>query len=132
MRRRPPRSTRTDTLFPYTTLFRSCIVPFLVPRARPDEVLGKPRDRIAERPAGGGVGRPIGRRVVAGRMALGTVGEMFDDRRPAIGTRPLRRPPGRGIDPQRIVAAPPQAGNAIADWPRPERHHTPPAASGHE
>src|SRR3546814_11233127 len=27
MRRRPPRSTRTDTLFPYTTLFRSVGVP---------------------------------------------------------------------------------------------------------
>src|SRR3546814_19613531 len=27
MIRRPPRSTRTDTLFPYTTLFRSWIVP---------------------------------------------------------------------------------------------------------
>src|SRR3546814_11369727 len=27
MIRRPPRSTRTDTLFPYTTLFRSCPVP---------------------------------------------------------------------------------------------------------
>src|SRR3546814_5929406 len=26
MIRRPPRSTRTDTLFPYTTLFRSCIL----------------------------------------------------------------------------------------------------------
>src|SRR3546814_10282453 len=26
MIRRPPRSTRTDTLFPYTTLFRSVIV----------------------------------------------------------------------------------------------------------
>src|SRR3546814_9174491 len=26
MIRRPPRSTRTDTLFPYTTLFRSCAV----------------------------------------------------------------------------------------------------------
>src|SRR3546814_7142121 len=26
MRRRPPRSTRTDTLFPYTTLFRSCVL----------------------------------------------------------------------------------------------------------
>src|SRR3546814_4319113 len=26
MRRRPPRSTRTDTLFPYTTLFRSTSV----------------------------------------------------------------------------------------------------------
>src|SRR3546814_20225713 len=24
--RRPPRSTRTDTLFPYTTLFRSCLI----------------------------------------------------------------------------------------------------------
>src|SRR3546814_20754290 len=24
MKRRPPRSTRTDTLLPYTTLFRSC------------------------------------------------------------------------------------------------------------
>src|SRR3546814_12414820 len=29
MRRRPPRSTRTDTLFPYTTLFRSTVVEVL-------------------------------------------------------------------------------------------------------
>src|SRR3546814_5537848 len=28
MIRRPPRSTRTDTLFPYTTLFRSCFDAF--------------------------------------------------------------------------------------------------------
>src|SRR3546814_10789378 len=28
MIRRPPRSTRTDTLLPYTTLFRSAILPF--------------------------------------------------------------------------------------------------------
>src|SRR3546814_3223919 len=27
MIRRPPRSTRTDTLFPYTTLFRSILMP---------------------------------------------------------------------------------------------------------
>src|SRR3546814_12228697 len=27
MIRRPPRSTRTDTLFPYTTLFRSDVIP---------------------------------------------------------------------------------------------------------
>src|SRR3546814_16060914 len=26
MRRRPPGSTRTDTLFPYTTLFRSAVI----------------------------------------------------------------------------------------------------------
>src|SRR3546814_18442371 len=30
MIRRPPRSTRTDTLFPYTTLFRSTALPQLV------------------------------------------------------------------------------------------------------
>src|SRR3546814_19568677 len=28
MKRRPPRSTRTDTLFPYTTLFRSLRLPW--------------------------------------------------------------------------------------------------------
>src|SRR3546814_18323793 len=34
MRRRPPRSTRTDTLFPYTTLFRSAL-PVAEPRGVP-------------------------------------------------------------------------------------------------
>src|SRR3546814_20948062 len=34
MIRRPPRSTRTDTLFPYTTLFRSDIVEGAVPAER--------------------------------------------------------------------------------------------------
>src|SRR3546814_13552638 len=36
MRRRPPRSTRTDTLFPYTTLFRSA-----------EDIVAHARDRIA-------------------------------------------------------------------------------------
>src|SRR6056297_3695871 len=31
MLRRPPRSTRTDTLFPYTTLFRSCVLSDAMP-----------------------------------------------------------------------------------------------------
>src|SRR3546814_20059238 len=31
MLRRPPRSTRTYTLFPYTTRFRSCIIPDALP-----------------------------------------------------------------------------------------------------
>src|SRR3546814_5508577 len=38
MIRRPPRSTRTDTLFPYTTLFRS---PGLGPQAYRDLALGE-------------------------------------------------------------------------------------------
>src|SRR3546814_4209320 len=41
MIRRPPRSTRTDTLFPYTTLFRSSLAGSL--RAIPD-LPGKQRD----------------------------------------------------------------------------------------
>src|SRR3546814_9232178 len=36
MIRRPPRSTRTDTLFPYTTLFRSPPHPVRRRAARPD------------------------------------------------------------------------------------------------
>src|SRR3546814_10362621 len=36
MIRRPPRSTRTDTLFPYTTLFRSLLEP-LLPAADRDQ-----------------------------------------------------------------------------------------------
>src|SRR3546814_1547053 len=65
MIRRPPRSTRTDTLFPYTTLFRSadrCPAPRPVPRAARPEGAGKIR-RGGARPsargckgAGGGAG----------------------------------------------------------------------------
>src|SRR3546814_15371409 len=40
MIRRPPRSTRTDTLFPYTTLFRSRLLEVLRER---DALLGKLR-----------------------------------------------------------------------------------------
>src|SRR3546814_19476724 len=35
MMRRPPRSTRTYILFPYTTLFRSAVGPPRLPRLRP-------------------------------------------------------------------------------------------------
>src|SRR3546814_15343621 len=40
MIRRPPRSTRTDTLFPYTTLFRSPSV-FLAANNAPYDTLGQ-------------------------------------------------------------------------------------------
>src|SRR3546814_12113461 len=41
MIRRPPRSTRTDTLFPYTTLFRSHLASLGL-LARPGELYGGP------------------------------------------------------------------------------------------
>src|SRR3546814_15944013 len=40
---RPPRSTRTDTLFPYTTLFRSART------ARARQPVGQSRDRLCRR-----------------------------------------------------------------------------------
>src|SRR3546814_9462036 len=54
MIRRPPRSTRTDTLFPYTTLFRS--------RAGAERVVeGKqPRLDLVDREAGDGAGEARG------------------------------------------------------------------------
>src|SRR3546814_7746681 len=42
MIRRPPRSTRTDTLFPYTTLFRSFLIPFIDAIADPHFQTGTP------------------------------------------------------------------------------------------
>src|SRR3546814_13956000 len=48
MIRRPPRSTRTDTLFPYTTLFRSA-----TPRALGREAMHSVRRKGVPVPAGG-------------------------------------------------------------------------------
>src|SRR3546814_20377294 len=42
MIRRPPRSTRTDTLFPYTTLFRSLVGEHLLEDRRDALALGEP------------------------------------------------------------------------------------------
>src|SRR3546814_1294586 len=48
MIRRPPRSTRTDTLFPYTTLFRSPTLRELARAASDGEAQAIARERIAE------------------------------------------------------------------------------------
>src|SRR3546814_16858406 len=44
MQRRPPRSTRTDTRFPYTTLFRS--LPPDAPRATAEDQIGFAADNL--------------------------------------------------------------------------------------
>src|SRR3546814_13736631 len=68
MIRRPPRSTRTDTLFPYTTLFRSCMAvlgPTQIPVDRPGLRIQHPGHAAVQLPqlqrvagAIGGPGRP--------------------------------------------------------------------------
>src|SRR3546814_10948060 len=81
MIRRPPRSTRTDTLFPYTTLFRSC---------------GAVEARgVAERP-GGGAGVARGRAVPPGRGAVVAGGVAAHPGGGAILARGSAFPSGRG------------------------------------
>src|SRR3546814_11215225 len=48
MIRRPPRSTRTDTLFPYTTLFRSALWPGRAPSFHNTCVAASPPARSEE------------------------------------------------------------------------------------
>src|SRR3546814_11318821 len=64
MIRRPPRSTRTDTLFPYTTLFRS---PGLVPARL---AFGQPREPVADDREGACVSGGIAARGAADRRLV--------------------------------------------------------------
>src|SRR3546814_9256469 len=61
MIRRPPRSTRTDTLLPYTTLFRSKRPPQLRRTAHPPPSI---RDRRRATPAYPSAHRPLARETV--------------------------------------------------------------------
>src|SRR3546814_3582915 len=63
MLRRPPRSTRTDTLFPYTTLFRSARAAAGHDRQR--AVVGGERAQVAQPPRPGEV--PVDARAGAAR-----------------------------------------------------------------
>src|SRR3546814_11234142 len=58
MLRRPPRSTRTDTLFPYTTLFRSGR--FGTPRRPGPRELGFRLSCCSSRPPAGTLGKVVG------------------------------------------------------------------------
>src|SRR3546814_1163482 len=84
MIRRPPRSTRTDTLFPYTTLFRSLSNDMTEPSMSPDEGLGDEPAEVAPpvpgegrrrqilgggSGGGGGGGSPVGGNTLFERMA---------------------------------------------------------------
>src|SRR3546814_14555262 len=75
MIRRPPRSTRTDTLFPYTTLFRSQPGPHLHARGDAGTASGRVRHHAGRRVDGADAGRspataPGSR--LSGRLAAGT------------------------------------------------------------
>src|SRR3546814_10772643 len=86
MIRRPPRSTRTDTLFPYTTLFRSQLA---VPhRPQPHR---RPLARAAVPAAGAGERRPAHRAHTRSRHARAHAVGVRAAPRHAAGTRRTAR-----------------------------------------
>src|SRR3546814_5060556 len=75
MIRRPPRSTRTDTLFPYTTLFRS-VVPHRHVAAVAEVLL---RHQVAVRQQDGAVGAAAPDGGAIGRHHVGPVQERSEE-----------------------------------------------------
>src|SRR3546814_12097240 len=74
--RRPPRSTRTDTLFPYTTLFRSpntANAHLLIDRLlkKPDHVIGKQQQQAAHHCGQPQPAPPASQNVRAVALAIG-------------------------------------------------------------
>src|SRR3546814_18995025 len=101
MLRRPPRSTRTDTLFPYTTLFRSRgVAGCLVDQERGDAVDGR-----SDRSRRGGSGRRAGARLCRVRLvpAYEEAAQGVEEGQAAGGSAEAgarRRPRGKQPEPQ--------------------------------
>src|SRR3546814_19439510 len=128
MLRRPPRSTRTDTLFPYTTLFRSRDARAQPGRGwfvrAPGAGFAPPRRKPVERDSG--VARRAGGLYVLWRSDahacdLGVVGRRGADRcrggRPAAGAADSGGDPGGAVlDPVRLAGA--GGGAVLADLAR--------------
>src|SRR3546814_4733994 len=105
MRRRPPRATRTDTLFPYTTLFRSG------DRLLPDPAGADQRDRRlggdgADRTPHGRAARRRGARRVAQRPGAPA-------HRPPARRAAHLRPPARSAVDHPITALASALGRAF-------------------
>src|SRR3546814_17393249 len=87
MIRRPPRSTRTDTLFPYTTLFRSASATTYVTRYAINSwgILYLQEARGFSLPAAGTLLMTSTLAGIAGAIAFGFVSDkLFNARRPPV------------------------------------------------
>src|SRR3546814_11941674 len=92
MYRRHPRSTRTDTLFPYTTLFRSVQRVEQQPRLAP--AAAAVLDHVRARTDGGGYfGRAVGEQLQLdpGEVVLGLAGDLLEQLGAAAVVEILRR-----------------------------------------
>src|SRR3546814_16517777 len=121
MIRRPPRSTRTDTLFPYTTLFRSIGQRIVerdigldtddreIPGRRPVTIGQRLGRDIAVRPREQEQRARIGRQRRGDRMRLGKVAGQAERPRLATGNTDPRQPSAPAIAPQRPTPSQPEA-----------------------
>src|SRR3546814_13869966 len=110
MIRRPPRSTRTDTLFPYPTLFRSRLGPgalaphLLLEARRPDQRATDARRAV----------EAVDRRPLVGAGNAGRRQPRAGNRAPAIDQRPVDPVSGKSPDcaPEHRTARPEHAADA--------------------
>src|SRR3546814_19487423 len=101
MIRRPPRSTRTDTLFPYTTLFRSIlshsegvgVYRLLLIALRRDRFTDRRRQSIFVIPIGLGFGRSLRRRYRPSEQSLCDIGKLHARQTTAPAPKTDRRWP---------------------------------------
>src|SRR3546814_18985687 len=77
MIRRPPRSTRPDTFFPYTTLFRSQVwpEPFMVQQFLPSVAEGDKRIVLIDGAVAGAINRKPGEGEFRSNLAVGGYAE---------------------------------------------------------
>src|SRR3546814_14760269 len=110
MVRRPPRSTRTDTLFPYTTLFRSW--PLVVTRRPRPEA-----DRADDFNLGIYRMQVLGRARTVMRWLKHRGGAQHHRRWKAAKTAPLPAAAGIGAGPATIQAAVPPVADTLSEQP---------------
>src|SRR3546814_14009112 len=118
MIRRPPRSTRTDTLFPYTTLFRSLQFGIGADNVAAVHVLDHPPLRqvlLLEAGEGGGDIEVVGQRLAHVVAQAFLVVPLGGDGGPAVPDRAVAGHPVKAfIDPQAGPApSPPQSTDIV-------------------
>src|SRR3546814_10308044 len=122
MIRRPTRSTRTDTLFPYTTLFRSLVARFIGHREEPgrNRTLSKMHEHVSADRRHGGLEVQL---VIAGCVrGLRQTRKILADPRPvAVGRDQPGEPFGHSQDVER-AGEDRQADGGIASLQRSEEH----------
>src|SRR3546814_8351995 len=117
---RPPRSTLSDTLFPYTTLFRSDRIPPISPRLQP---LLRLKGRIDSIGTIGGLFRTGDELGKDGFTVRQTVSQQIDEREDRTSRIATRGGQGRG----RQIRAP---ANPIPPWSTPRVRRPWPAGRG--